>query len=322
MEGNTVKCEKTKETFRKPKYKKNNLLKKFKFSWQFHLMILPGMLLIIVFCYLPMYGVIIAFKDFVPNKGILGSAWVGLKWFDYMFQLPDVWLVTKNTFIIAGLKILLGFPVPIIFALLLNEVRRGWLKKGIQTIVYLPNFLSWVILAGLILDVFALNNGLVNQFITWLGFKPLYFLGDNQYFRGLLIGTDIWKNFGWGTVIYMAALTGVDTALYEAAVIDGANRWKQTLYVTLPAIVPIILLSGILSLGNVLNAGFEQIFNLYNPLVMQSGDIIDTYVYRLAFMDANWSLSTAVGLLKSFVSTIFVCTGYWLAFKFTDYKIF
>lgn len=322
MEGNSIEYKETEVIIKRPKGENDGFFKKIKSSWQLHLMMLPGMLLVIIFCYLPMYGITIAFKDYIPSQGMFGSAWAGLKWFKYMFELPDVWLVTKNTFIIAGLKILLGFPVPIIFALLLNEVRKGWFKKGIQTIVYLPNFLSWVILAGLILDVFALNNGVVNQFITMLGFKPIYFLGDNRYFRGLLISTDIWKNFGWGTVIYMAALTGVDTALYESAVLDGANRWKQTLYVTLPAIVPIILLSGILSLGNLLNAGFEQIFNLYNPLVMQSGDIIDTYVYRLAFLDASWSLSTAVGLLKSLVSTVFIVTGYSIAYKFTDYKIF
>jgi putative aldouronate transport system permease protein len=194
-------------------------------------------------------------------------------------------------------------------------------KKGIQTIIYLPHFLSWVILAGLILDVFSLT-GIVNSFLAWFGIEPFYYLGDNRSFPWIIIMTDIWKNFGWGTVIYLAALTGIDPALYESSVIDGANRWKQTLHITIPGIVPIILLTGILSLGSVLNAGFEQIFNLYNPLVMDRGDILDTYVYRVAFKETNWGLSTMVGLIKSVVNTVLIVVGYWLAYRLTRYRIF
>lgn len=291
-------------------------------TWQLHLMMLPGMALLVIFSYFPLYGILIAFKDFSPVKGILHSPWVGLEHFQYMAQLSAVWQVTKNTIIIATLKIVLGFPVPIIFALLLNEVRRTLFKKTVQTIIYLPNFLSWVILSGLILDVFALKDGIVNSFLQSLGFEPIYFLGDNRYFRWVMVFTDIWKTFGWATVIYLAALTGIDPALYESAIIDGAGRWKQTLHITIPGMMPIILLTAILNLGGILNAGFEQIFNLYNPLVMESGDIIDTYVYRLAFMNASWSLSTAVGFIKSLVNALLIVTGYWLAYKWTKYRVF
>lgn len=290
-------------------------------QWQLHLLMLPGVALLFLFNYLPLYGILIAFKDFIPSKGIWDSPWVGLTYFNFMLELPDVWQVTRNTIVIAGLKILLGFPIPIIFALLLNEVRKAWFKRGVQTIIYLPNFLSWVIIAGLILDVFSLG-GIVNSTLQLIGIEPFYYLGDNRTFPWIIILTDIWKNFGWGTVIYLAALTGIDPSLYESAVIDGAGRWKQTRHITIPGIVPIILLTGILSLGNILNAGFEQIFNLYNPLVMESGDIIDTYVYRVAFNEANWSLSTMVGLLKSVVNAILIVIGYWLAYKWAKYRIF
>jgi len=290
-------------------------------QWQLHLLMLPGVALLFLFNYLPLYGILIAFKDFIPSRGIWDSPWVGLTYFNFMLELPDVWQVTRNTIVIAGLKIILGFPIPIIFALLLNEVRKAWFKRGVQTIIYLPNFLSWVIIAGLILDVFSLG-GIVNSTLQLIGIEPFYYLGDNRTFPWIIILTDIWKNFGWGTVIYLAALTGIDPSLYESAVIDGAGRWKQTRHITIPGIVPIILLTGILSLGNILNAGFEQIFNLYNPLVMESGDIIDTYVYRVAFNEANWSLSTMVGLLKSVVNAILIVIGYWLAYKWAKYRIF
>lgn len=291
-------------------------------QWQLHTLIFPGMLLLFLFSYLPLYGILIAFKDFYPARGIWDSPWAGLTYFNFMMDLPDVWQVTKNTIFIAGMKILIGFPVPILFALLLNEVRLALFKKSVQTIIYLPNFLSWVILAGLMLDVFALQGGIINQFLGVFGAEPFYFLGDDRSFPWLMVLTDIWKNFGWGTVIYMAALTNVDPSLYESAVIDGANRWKQTWYVTIPSILPIVMLTAVLSLGGILNAGFEQIFNLYNPLVMKSGDIIDTYIYRVAFNDANWSLSTMVGLVKSVVNSVLIVAGYWIAYKWTNYRVF
>lgn len=290
-------------------------------NWQLHLMLLPGILLVIVFRYFPMAGITIAFKDFYPAKGIFGSKWAGLENFQYMIHLPDTARVMWNTLKIAALKIFFNFPIPIIVAILLNEVRSKHFKRGVQTIIYLPYFISWVILSGMILDIFSLD-GVLNQGLQALGMNPVFFLGDNSKFVGVLVGTDVWKNFGYGTVVYLAAITGVDESLYEAAKIDGAGRFRQILNVTLPGIAPIVMLMLILNLGNVLNAGFEQVFNLYNPLVYESADIIDTFVYRISLVEANYSLGTAVGLLKSVVSFILIVSSYALANKYSDYTVF
>lgn len=290
-------------------------------NWQLHLMILPGIILVLIFKYAPLAGITIAFKDFYPARGIFGSDWVGLENFQYMFDLPDTARVLWNTLKIAVLKIIINFPIPIIVAILLNEVRSNFFKRSVQTIVYLPYFISWVILAGIILDIFSLE-GIVNKTLNAMGLSSVFFLGDNSKFVGLLVGTDVWKNFGYGAVVYLAAITGVDESLFEAARIDGANRFKQILHVTIPSIAPIIMLMMILNLGNVLNAGFEQVFNLYNPLVYESADIIDTFVYRISLVEANYSLGTAVGLLKSVVSFILIVSSYALANKYSDYTIF
>ena len=299
---------------------KNNMLNWGK-NWQLHLMLFPGMVLIILFKYVPLSGILIAFKDFIPTKGIFGSPWVGLENFEYMFSLPDTLQVLWNTLKIAVLKIVINFPVPILVAILLNEVKNRKFKKGVQTIIYLPYFISWVILSGMILDLFSLD-GVVNQVLGSIGLEPIFFMGDNRPFLGLLIGTDVWKNFGYGTVVYLAAITGVDEALYESAKIDGASRWKQILYITLPGIAPIVMLMMILNLGNILNAGFEQVFTLYSPRVYETADIIDTFVYRISLVEANYSLGTAVGLLKSVVSFLLIVSSYKLANKYSDYTIF
>lgn len=314
MEGKAVKKSK-----KQPLGKRLSM--EFRNNWQLHAMILPGIILIIIFKYIPLGGISIAFKDFYPGKGIFGSDWVGFKNFEYMFDLPDTARVLWNTLKIAVLKIAVNFPIPIIVAILLNEVRSKHFKKSVQTIIYLPYFISWVILSGIILDVFALD-GLVNSFLQGLGMDPVFFLGNNNTFVGLLVGTDVWKSFGYGTVVYLAAITGLDESLFEAARIDGANRFKQIIHITIPSIAPIIMLMSILSLGNVLNAGFEQVFNLYNPLVYESADIIDTFVYRISLVEANYSLGTAVGLLKSVVSFILIVFSYKLANKYSDYTIF
>lgn len=289
--------------------------------WQLHLMLLPGILLILIFSYFPLTGIIIAFKDFYPALGIWGSPWVGLENFEYMFMLPDTPQILWNTLRIALLKMIFNFPIPIIVALMLNEVKNSGVKRTIQTIVYLPYFISWVILAGIIIDLFA-RDGIINQFLGLFGIEPIFFMGDNRYFTGMLILTDVWKNFGYGTVVYLAAIAGVDSSLYESAIIDGANRWKQTLHITLPSITPIIMLLMILNMGNVLNAGFDQIFNLYSPLVYESADIIDTFVYRISMVEANYSLGTAVGLLKSVVSFILIVSSYAIANRYSDYTVF
>lgn len=290
-------------------------------DWQLHLMILPGLLFILIFKYMPLGGITIAFKEFLPGKGIWGSPWVGLENFEYMFALPDTKRVMWNTLFIAAAKILINFPVPIIISILLNEVKNHRFKRSVQTIIYLPYFISWVILAGIIQDLFA-KEGLINQFLGIFGAEPVFFLGNKYAFLGVLIGTDVWKNFGYNTVVYLAAITGIDETLYEAAKIDGANRFQQIWNVTLPGIAPIVVLMMILNLGNVLNAGFEQIFNLYNPLVYETADIIDTFVYRISLVEANYSLGTAVGLLKSVVSFILIVTSYKIANKYSDYTVF
>ena len=290
-------------------------------DWQLHLMILPGLLFILIFKYMPLGGITIAFKEFLPGKGIWGSPWVGLENFEYMLALPDTKRVMWNTLFIAAAKILINFPVPIIISILLNEVKNHRFKRSVQTIIYLPYFISWVILAGIIQDLFA-KEGLINQFLGIFGAEPVFFLGNKYAFLGVLIGTDVWKNFGYNTVVYLAAITGIDETLYEAAKIDGANRFQQIWNVTLPGIAPIVVLMMILNLGNVLNAGFEQIFNLYNPLVYETADIIDTFVYRISLVEANYSLGTVVGLLKSVVSFILIVTSYKIANKYSDYTVF
>ena len=303
----------------RPKY----TISVFKKELPLHLMLLPGLIIILIFSYVPMGGLIIAFQDFIPSKGLFGNQeWIGLKNFEYVFNLPGFGQAMKNTVIIAFWKIVLGLVMPIVFALMLNEVHRIRFKKTVQTIVYLPYFLSWVVLGGIFLDILSPGSGVVNQVITALGGDEIFFLGDNDYFQGTLIVTDLWKNFGYGAIVYLAAILGIDTDLYEAARIDGANRWRQTWHVTLPGIRMIIVLMMVLSLGNVLNAGFDQVFNLYSKAVYESGDILDTFVYRLGLIDAQYGPATAVGLFKSVISTIFISVSYFLAYKLADYRVF
>lgn len=285
-------------------------------------MVWIGMIFVVVFSYVPMLGIIISFKQYRPVLGFMKSKWVGWDNFSLMLKLPDFYQVVTNTLVIAGLKLTIGFFVPIVFALLLNEVRLMWFKKTVQTFVYLPHFMSWVILGGILTNILSINGGIVNNLLGWFGIDPIMFLGSNAWFRPVLIVSDIWKEFGFSMIVYLAALAGINPALYEAAVIDGANRWKQTLYVTLPGIVPIMALVATLSLGGILNAGFDQVFNLYNPIVYETGDIIDTYVYRMGLQQTQYSFATAVGLSKSLVSLILMAIAYRLAYKYANYRIF
>ena len=287
-----------------------------------HLMLLPGLALILVFHYIPMLGIVMAFQNFKPAKGILGSKWVGMDNFVYMAKLPNMGSVLFNTVFIAVLKIILGMIVPIFVALMLNEVGNKGFKRTVQTIVYFPHFLSWVILGGVLMDVLSPSSGIVNDIIRLFGGTPVYFLGDKTWFPYTMVITAVWKNFGYDTIVYLAALTNVDRNLYEAAAIDGATRMKQTWHVTLPGILPIVTLMGVLNLGNILNAGFDQIFNLYSPSVYSTGDIIDTFVYRLGLEQAQFSVSTAVGLFKSVISIIMVSLSNYLAGRFANYRVF
>ncbi|MDD9265467.1 ABC transporter permease [Paenibacillus sp. GCM10023248] len=287
-----------------------------------HLMLMPSLAILAVYSYWPMAGIIIAFEKYIPTKGIFGSPWIGWRNFNYLFDLPDTERAIINTLLIASMKIALGLIVPMIIALLLNEVRKTAFKRTFQTLVYLPHFLSWVILGGILIDVLSPSHGIVNQILSMFGIKPIFFLGENGWFRFVLVSSDVWKEFGFNTIVYLAALTGINPSLYEAAEIDGANRLQQTLYVTVPGIMPIAILMVTLSIGNVLNAGFDQIFNLYSPPVYESGDIIDTLVYRLGILQAQYGLATAVGLLKSTVSLFLISASYYLAYRFANYRIF
>ncbi|RUT31583.1 sugar ABC transporter permease [Paenibacillus zeisoli] len=298
-------------------------MKHLKRNWPLHLMLVPSLIFLIVFSLVPMGGIVMAFQNYKPFLGFTKSAWVGLDNFRALFERQDSIEVIWNTLIISGLKIIFNLLAPFTFALLLNEVRKAFFKRFVQTLVYLPHFLSWVILGGILLDVLSTDGGFVNQILTSLfGIKPIFFLGDNNWFRFTVIVSDVWKEFGFGTIVFLAALANVNPSLYEAAEIDGASRWKQTLHITIPSMLPIAVVVGTLALGNILNAGFDQIFNLYNPLVYQKGDIIDTFVYRTAILNGEMGLGTAIGLFKSVISMVLILVSYRLAYKLANYRIF
>ncbi|WP_245948181.1 ABC transporter permease [Paenibacillus sambharensis] len=286
-------------------------------------MLLPALILTFIFSYIPMAGLIMAFQNYKPALGMTGSAWVGFDHFEFLFSIPENVQVIWNTVIIAGLKMVANLVVPFIFALLLNEIRKMYFKKVVQTIVYMPHFLSWVIVGGILIDLLAQNGGLVNQALTGLlGIDPIFFLGDGNWFRFVVVASDVWKEFGFNTIVFLAALAGINPALYEAAEVDGAGRWQQTWAITIPSLIPITIVVGTLALGNILNGGFDQIFNLYNALVYDKGDIIDTFVYRYGIIGGKFSFSTAVGLFKSIVSFVLIVIAYRLAYKLANYRIF
>ncbi|BFT74568.1 MULTISPECIES: sugar ABC transporter permease [Paenibacillus] len=288
-----------------------------------HLMMLPGLVLIVLFSYVPMAGIIIAFQKFIPAKGLFGDQrWVGLDNFRYVMNLPSFNQVLWNTLFISSLKLILGLIVPIIFAILLNELKNEVIKRSVQTTIYLPYFLSWVVLGGILIDILSPSTGIVNQLLGAFGLNKIFFLGDNHWFPFTLISSDIWKNFGYGTIVYLAAITGIDPGLYESATIDGANRWHKIWHITIPGMRMVIVLLSVLSLGQLLNAGFDQVFNLYSPQVYESGDILDTFVYRIGLLDAQYGVATAVGLFKSLVSLILISSSYFVAYRFAKYRIF
>lgn len=300
----------------------NVLTRMWKREWPLHLMLVPGIVLVLIFSYIPMAGIMMAFQKYVPNKGLFGSPFIGLKNLQLLMDYPDIGRIFFNTVYIAVMKIVAGMIVPVTIAILLNELRKEWVKRTFQTLVYLPHFLSWVLLSGILIDVLSPSSGILNQVLGLFGIDPIFFLGDNKWFPYVMVISDVWKEFGFGTIVYLAALTSINPSLYEAAEIDGAGRFKQTLHVTLPGMLPIIVLMFTLSIGNVLNAGFDQIFNLYSPPVYESADIIDTFVYRMGIEQAQFGFATAVGLLKSVISFIFVSMSYILAYRVANYRIF
>lgn len=296
-------------------------MRKMGFQKHYYLMLLPGMIWLIMFSIVPMFGIVMAFENYNPGAGLFHSEWVGLENFKYMFQLNDSKSVIINTLIIAVGKIVFNLIIPLIFAILLNELTHLRYKKFVQTVVYLPHFLSWVIMATIVIGIFG-YYGVVNTVIEMFGGDPKLFMADASIFRQLIIGTDVWKEFGYNAIIYLAALTGVNMNLYEAAAIDGANRWQLITNITLPALTTTVVLLGVLSLGNVLNAGFDQVYNLYNPLVYSTGDILDTWVYRLGLQNLQFSLATAAGLFKSVISFVLIVISYRLAYRYADYTVF
>ena len=283
-------------------------------------MIVPGVIFVLLFRYYPMYGVVIAFQDFSPAKGFAGSPWIGWENFEFLFSLPEFSRIFSNTLIISISKIVADQLGALILALLLNEASRILFRRAIQTLIYLPYFLSWIVLGGILLDILS-AGGILNQAIGVFGLEPQLWLGSNEWFRGTIISSGFWKNVGFSTIVYLAALTAINPVLHEAAAIDGAGRFRRIWHITLPGIRPTIVLLAALSLGDVLQAGFEQILTLYNPSVYRTGDIIDTYVYRHGLISAQYSLAGAVGLFKSIIGFILIVLSYWLADRFAGYRI-
>lgn len=302
----------------KVKKKKKSLYR----TRELHVMLIPAVLFTTVFAYLPIFGLVMAFQDFKPLMGFRESPFVGLKQFQYIFTMPSFRTAFVNTMIISFFKIVLSILVPLILSLMLNEVTKSWFKRSVQTIVFIPYFFSWAILAGMILEIFAYDGIINNTMMHLFGMDPTAFLVSNKYFRTIIIGSDVWKGMGYNTVLLLAAITNVDPTLYEAAQVDGAGRWKQVLHVTLPSILPMVAVLTVLGLGNILNAGFEQILIMYNPTVERTVDILDTLVYRLGMTSHQYSAAAAMGLFKSVISLIFVGTSYLILYKKSDYRVF
>ncbi|TVY12018.1 ABC transporter permease [Paenibacillus cremeus] len=291
-------------------------------DWDLYLLMVPGFLFFLLFKYLPMWGIIIAFQDYSPFQGIVDSTWVGFKHFVTLFTYEKFWLIFRNTIVISFYNLIFFFPAPIILSLLLNELRMQVFKRFVQTVIYIPHFVSWVVVAGMTYLLLGTQGGLVNELVKASGGEALPFLTTPEWFRGLIVSQSIWKEAGWGTIIFLAALTGVDPQLYEAAIVDGAGRWRQLWHVTLPAIRSTIFILLILRLGNILDVGFEHIFLMLNSTVTSVGDVFETYVYREGLVGGKFSFTTAVGLFKSVVGLVLVVGANWLAKRFGEEGVY
>ncbi|OCT15470.1 sugar ABC transporter permease [Paenibacillus pectinilyticus] len=282
-----------------------------------YVMLVPILLYYVIFHYVPMYGAIIAFKDFSPRLGIWGSQWVGFDHFQQFFTGPYFWRTIKNTILISFYQLLFGFPAPIVLALLLNELKHALFKRTVQTVTYMPHFISLIVICGILKD-FTSSEGVINDIIAFFGGERSTFLLEPSLFRTVYVSSGIWQNIGWGTIIFLAALTGIDQEQYEAAKIDGAGRWKQMTNVTLPGLMPIIVILLILDIGRMMNVGFEKIILLYNPGTYETADVISSYVYRVGLQDFNYSFSSAVGLFNSVINFVLLISANWLSRKFND----
>lgn len=296
------------------KFLQSNFVREFRYNKELYLMLIPVLLFYLVFHYKPMYGAIIAFKDFVPVKGILGSPWVGMQNFIDFFNSHYFSRILTNTLIISFSSIVFSFPAPIILALLINELKSKRFASFVKTVSYMPHFISLVVICSLIID-FTGYNGIITKAMELFGFDNTSMLTKPGLFVPIYVLSGIWQGVGWGSIIYLAALSGVDQEQYEAAKIDGANRWKQTLHITLPGIIPTIIVMLILRLGNVMSVGYEKIILLYNPVIYETADVISSFVYRKGILEARWSYSAAVGLFNSTINFLFLVTANWISRK-------
>ncbi|MDQ0976035.1 putative aldouronate transport system permease protein [Neobacillus niacini] len=285
------------------KVKRGLKFKKIFSNYQLYLFLLPALIYFIVFHYLPMYGILIAFKDFVATKGIMGSPWVGFKHFERFFESFQFWTLIKNTLGLSVVQLIVGFPLPIFLALMLNQIRSEKYKRFVQTVVYAPHFISVVVLAGMIF-VFFSNNGLINNIILLFGGDPISFMAKPEWFKPLYIASGVWQETGWAAIIYLAALAGVSPELHEAAVMDGANKWQRIFHVDIPAIMPTAVILLILSVGGIMNIGFEKAYLLQTPMNQPSAEIIPTYVYKMGLQQAQYSFAAAVGLFNAVINLI------------------
>ncbi|RSL35341.1 sugar ABC transporter permease [Salibacterium salarium] len=303
----------------KPALKKTEkriaLKKSIKKNKWIYLMILPGILYFFIYKYVPMFGLIISFQDYKPYEGIMGSEWVGLEHFKRLFSDPDFWMIFKNTLILFALQIIIFFPIPIILSLMLNEVRQMYLKRSVQTLIYIPHFMSWVIIVSISYVLLTMDNGIVNGTLEAMGRQEVNFLLNPDWFRPMYVLQVIWREAGWGTIIFLAAISAVDVQLYEAARMDGANRFRQMWHITLPAIKGVIIILLILKIGDVLELGFEHVYLLLNASNREVAEIFDTYVYTAGLKQGQFSYSTAVGFFKGLVGLVLVIGANWLAKK-------
>ena len=316
---------KTANISKKPK-KKHGFFKTF---WRYrylYLLMLPGLVYFVLFKYVPMYGILIAFKNYRGSAGgfaaIWDSPWVGLQNFKMFFNSIYFKRIFGNTMIISIMRIIFTFPAPILLALMINEISNRFFKRAVQTITYMPYFLSWVVVAGIMTILFSPDGGPINAIRQMFGLEPIYFLTQKSMFRGFLMGSEIWKNIGYGSIVYLAAIAGVDQTLYDAARVDGATRLQQIRYITLPAISGIIAIMLILTVGRILDDNFAQIYNLYNTAVYEVADVFETYIYRTGITEGKFSYTAAVGLFKSAISLVFVFTSNFIAKKMGSEGIF
>lgn len=305
-----------KELSRKKRKKK---LKNIVIGWELYLFLLPAFIYFVVFHYVPLYGLLIAFKNYIPTVGVWGSPWVGFQWFDQFFQSYYFWQLIKNTIEISVYSLIVGFPMPIILALAFNELRKnGFIKRGLQTVTYAPHFISLVVMVGMIISFLAPRTGLINHLLGLFGIAPISFMSDPSWFKTIFVLSDSWQGMGWGSIIYMAALSGVDPMLHESAEIDGASRWHKIRYINIPSLIPTMTILFILNMGGLLSVGFQKILLMQNNLNMGSSDVIATFVYRTGILNAQYSYSTAVGLFDAVINAALLVTINQISKKFSE----